>query len=357
MRRIRIGIVGLQFGRIIAERLRGDPGRRYFEIAAVCGNTPGKVAALSAELGVKGVTGLDALLGEPDIPVIGLFTGPEGRAELIRRIIRAGKDVITTKPFETDGEAAEAVLEEARLLGRLVYTNSPSPVLPQDLRLIGEWQAQFGLGRLLAARADTWISYREQADGSWYDDPARCPAAPIFRLGVYPLYDLLRLMGRVEKISAVSSRVFTGRPTADQAQIGLRFEGGALANVFASFCLNDGQRVRHSLILNYENGTVYRNMPLPDVARDGAIGNGMTRLSLIVPEGSGSRIAAEASFPGQTGDYEWEAIYRHLTGERRMDCPAGLIVDGIRIMRRMGDAERSGRWETVAGREINTSEV
>jgi hypothetical protein len=50
------------------------------------------------------------LIADPNIPVIGLYTGPVGRAALIHRIIEAGKDVMTTKPFELDSEAALAVM-------------------------------------------------------------------------------------------------------------------------------------------------------------------------------------------------------------------------------------------------------
>ena len=91
---------------------------------------------------------------------------------MIRRIVSAGKDVITTKPFELDPRAARGALEEAAALGRVVHLNSPRPRLAADLRQILRWQQQYELGRPVAARAETWCSYREQADGSWYDDPA-----------------------------------------------------------------------------------------------------------------------------------------------------------------------------------------
>ncbi len=40
--RVRIGVVGLQFGREIVNRLRAE-GSQWFEAAAICGNTPAKV--------------------------------------------------------------------------------------------------------------------------------------------------------------------------------------------------------------------------------------------------------------------------------------------------------------------------
>ena len=54
------------------------------------------IPPIAERLGVKAYTDLDELVADPDIPAIGLFTGPVGRADLVRRIIRAGKDVMMT---------------------------------------------------------------------------------------------------------------------------------------------------------------------------------------------------------------------------------------------------------------------
>ena len=118
-------------------------------------------------------TDLDKLLQNEEIPTIGLFTGPVGRAGLLDRIIEAGKDVITTKPFENDPAAATDVLEEAKRLGRVIHLNSPNPGLSPDLAAIQRWRNELDMGAPVAARADVWAHYREEADGSWYDDPAK----------------------------------------------------------------------------------------------------------------------------------------------------------------------------------------
>src|SRR5690606_1581322 len=92
---------------------------------------------------------------------------------------------MTTKPFEVDPDAAADVLAEAQRLGRFVHLNSPTPVMPVDLQQVLDWRDRFDLGRPVGCRLETYASYHEQADGSWLDDPERCPAAPIFRLGIY----------------------------------------------------------------------------------------------------------------------------------------------------------------------------
>lgn len=73
----------------------------------------------------------------------------------------------------------------------------------------------------LGARADIWASYREQADGTWYDDPQKCPVAPVFLLGIYLINDLIQLFGPVRDVQVLQSRLSTGRPTADNGQLSL----------------------------------------------------------------------------------------------------------------------------------------
>jgi len=327
-----IGIVGLNFGRLILEELKNGPAGRHFQLAAVCDLDAAKAGKQAALHGVKAFASLDELLADPAIPVIGLFTGPVGRADIIRRIIRAGKDVITTKPLEVDPEAGLEVLREARRLGRVVHLNSPGPVPPDDVARILSWVSEYGLGAPVGARADVWAHYREAADGTWYDDPARCPVAPVFRLGIYLLNDLIQLFGPVRDVRVLQSRLFTGRPTPDNGQLSLLFENGALGNIFASFCVNDGDHYRNTLTVNFENGTVYRNSG-PDRSGD------QSELSLVVNQGGRRTVAARAVVAGASGAYPW-AVFAHAVrgGKLENENTPEQIVAGLRVIRSMAAA-------------------
>ncbi|MGB2976078.1 MAG: HEAT repeat domain-containing protein, partial [Phycisphaerae bacterium] len=257
--RLRIGIVGLNFGRHILAQLRSGPAAGRFDVAAVCDLDAEKVRQYAGETGARACRDYAELLADPTIPAVGLFTPPAGRAELIRQALRAGKHVMTTKPFEVDVEAAAAILAEARAAGRIIHLNSPAPTLSPDLAQIRAWQSEYDLGRPVGCRAEVWADYRERADGTWYDDPRRCPVAPIFRLGIYLIHDVLLFFGAPQSVQVMHARVRTGRPTSDNAQLALRFRDGGLANIYASFCVGDGDSYRNGLTLNFERGTIYRN--------------------------------------------------------------------------------------------------
>lgn len=158
------------------------------------------------------------LLLDSEVEAVAAFTDPAGRAELLRKIIRSGKDVMTTKSFEADPEAARSVLSEAIELNRMIHLNSPSAETPPDIACILSWQSRFSLGRPVACHIQTYCSYRELPDGTWYEDPQKCPAAPFYRLGIYGLNDILYFFANPVQITLLQSKLFT----IDLLQIKLR---------------------------------------------------------------------------------------------------------------------------------------
>lgn len=334
-------VVGLNFGRHIVEQLTVDGGNAHVRLAGLCDMDRVKAEALSKAHGdVPVYDSLDAILADSAIQSVGLFTGPNGRAALLSKIIRAGKDVMTTKPFETDPDAAAAVLEEARSLGRVIHLNSPTPGLSPDLAVIQGWRGELDLGMPVAARADVWTHYREQANDSWYDDPVKCPVAPLFRIGIYLINDLVRIFGRARRVSAMGTRLFTGRPTADNGQLAIEFESGALATVFASFCVRDGDHYRNSMTLNFERGTVYRNVG-PERVGDGV------ELAAIVNDDvwQPRRVAAKLEITSNRhNDYDWAGFAAAARGEPGAPSyEPEHVVEPIRIVVAMAESERSGR--------------
>jgi len=337
-----IAIVGLGFGRLIVQNLQKPELRHLFRVTAVSDLDTDKATEVAAEIGVKALT-LEELLADPAYPIIGLFSGPAGRAELVRRCIRAGKDVMTTKPFERSSAAAKEVLAEAAQLGRIVHLNSPGPSLPADLACIREWQVRHDLGRPLAGDFSSWAHYSEKADGRWLDDPALCPVAPIFRLGIYMINDAIELFGAPEEVLVMSSRLFTGRPTPDHAQLGIRFQNGALCHMFASFCIRDGDWYRDSLTLNFERGTIYRNAGA--AGKEGAAAT----LSLIVEKDNKPFLAEKTRISLSSGHYQWENFHQAVLS-RQLPPPEmpEKVAAGLRVIEAMADAEKLGRPVKVA---------
>ncbi len=304
--RLRVVVVGLGFGQwLIEHELLAGEGARVCELVGVCDLDPHRTHEVAERYGVRAHPDIDAVLTDAEVDAVVLMVGPDGRGALVERAVAAGKPVMTTKPFETNSAAALAALTAARAAGIPVFMNSPTPTPEADIRVIEEWIDRLRLGRPVGYRGTTWCSYREQADGSWYDDPLRAPAAPLTRLGVYLIADVCRLLGPIDRVQVAESRLFTGRPTSDNAAVLLSHADGTIGTVFSSFCIDDGQPYRTSLELNFERGTVYRNV---------GPGTG-ERIHLAVSAMvDGERVVDERDVDRASG-YQWEVFARAARGE------------------------------------------
>lgn len=336
---IRLGLVGLNFGSTICRSLRAAPNLPV-RLTKICDLDAAKAEARAAEFGVPYVTDLDRLLGDPEIDAIGLYTGPNGRAELLGKIIRAGKDVMTTKPFERDAAAAVAVLREAGALGRVVHLNSPNMRPYGEMAVIKDWIDSGAIGRPTVAQASTWVYYgATPADGSWYDDPARCPLAPMYRIGIYCINNLLSVFGEPATVQVTHSRVETKRPTPDNASLTIGFKNGAIANVLASFvAASTHDRYRGGTVIGGTTGMIFHN--IGPAARNGSSGS---NLILSAEDRIEERVVTTHS-----GDYDWEFFAQRVRGEVAADVTTPEeVAAAIRVVAAMSEAERTGATTPV----------
>lgn len=337
---VTLGLVGLNFGRHICRELTSTPDLPV-RLVRVCDLDTAKAQAAAAEFGVATAPDLDALLADPEVETIGLYTGPNGRADLIRRIIRAGKDVMTTKPFEVDAAAALDVLREARERGRVVHLNSPNPRPYGEEAVIRAWVDAGAIGRPTIAQASVWVYYGPTpADGSWYDDPARCPLAPVFRLGIYPMNVLLNLFGEPVSVQAQHARVETGRPTPDNASLTIRFRDGGIVNIVASFVVGGPDYYKNSLTIGGTRGAIYYRTG-PNPREEGAAHE--------VVLSTDDRLERR-TVTVHAGGYDWAFFAERVRGLATADVTTPeQIVAAVRVVQAMREAERTGNEVPVPG--------
>jgi predicted dehydrogenase len=338
---VNVALIGLNFGGGIAHQLQANV--KSLKIVGACDQDMTKAVEVGSQLGTCVYDSFDAVLRDDAVEAVGLFTGPHGRAGLIAKALKAGKHVITTKPFELDVQAAARVLDEAERRNLVVHLNSPSPAPSRDLQIIRNWAEDHQLGRPLSLHVQTWAHYREEPNGSWYDDPQLCPAAPILRLGIYFLNDFAPLLGPPRRVFASQSRLFTKRPTADHAQASIEFKGGGLATVFSSFCTRDGEPYRDQVLLNFENGTIRRWMlrpHLPDMSHDSAV------LELT----TGGRVYGAQTEPGDySGCYQWDAFAQAIRSGQSVGLEyKARVLYGLRLLDSIRRSLDSGLPEPVS---------
>ncbi len=110
--RPRIGIIGA--GGIVASHLAAyrDAG---WDVAAICNRTLSKAEARAAEFAPRARVSdrPDAILSDPDIDVVDITPHPADRLSLIEAALRAGKHVLSQKPFVLDLDTGERLVRMA----------------------------------------------------------------------------------------------------------------------------------------------------------------------------------------------------------------------------------------------------
>ncbi len=108
-----IGLIGT--GGISEQHLTAYTNAGY-EVAALCNRTRSKAVDRREEFGLDDAaiyTDYEALLERDDIDVVDVTPHPENRTPILRAAIRAGKHVLSQKPFTVDVDEAEALVELA----------------------------------------------------------------------------------------------------------------------------------------------------------------------------------------------------------------------------------------------------
>ena len=169
----------------------------------------------------------------------------------------------------------------------------------------------------------------------------QCPAAPILRLGVYGLNDMLQFFGEPVEVQVMQTRHFTGRPTPDMARLCVKFADGAMLDTLDGWA-HQPMRGAQSMILYYENGTVYRNPPLSAEAMGGI--HPPTRLCLVHKSGDGTPTEEVSLQSGELSSfYAWKEFHQAVTTSVRPanETPDSAIVNVIRVLEAVARASRN----------------
>lgn len=339
MKPIKTGLLGLGFGAGLAEqKILNTENEKYIQLTCACDRARDRADRFAAKHRLKAYYTLEDMLKNADIDAVMVFTPPAGRAALMRQCLRAGKHILTTKPFELDHQAALDVLNEAREKKLTVHLNSPAPCSSGDLAQIRAWQQKFDLGMPVAAYWETYVSYHETADGKWFDDPVKCPGGPLFRLGIYGINELLAVFGKVDSVELASSRLFTGRPTPDNASLLIRFASGAIGQVFASFCIDDGTLYPAALTLHFQHGTI-RKMQLRPLGSPVFTEVKMSLQTVL----NGKIYEEDVTLPSasRSGEYDFASFQKTVCGEPVLEeIPPEIIAEGIRVIELMSEKIR-----------------
>ena len=194
---IDVGLIGFGLaGRAFhAQVIRATPGLRLAAIVQRSGNE-----AAEKYPDVRVVRSVGELLGISEIRVVVIATPNETHAPIARECLEAGRDAVVDKPFATTLAEAEALVDLAKKLGRLI-------TVYQNRRYDGDFQAMRQivadgvLGRIVRFETNYDRFRPELKAGAWRERSV--PGAGIlFDLAPHLIDHALVLFGLPEAVAA-----------------------------------------------------------------------------------------------------------------------------------------------------------
>lgn len=381
-RRLRLGMVGGGQGAFIGavHRIAARLDDRYELVAGCFSSTAERARASAAELGIDPARAYGTFAemaaaerARPDgIEVVSIVTPNHVHYPAARAFLEAGIHVICDKPLTTSLADAQALAELVARSGRvfvLTHNYTGYPMVRQARAMVEAGE----LGRIRVIQAEyaqDWLATplertgQKQAD--WRTDPARSgPAGCTGDIATHAINLACFIAGtELDALCAELSTFVDGRLLDDNAQMLLRFKGGARGGLWASQVAPGNENALRVRIYGEKAGLAWAQedpnyltfTPLgepPRLIRRAGAGAGpeaarVTRIPAGHPEGyleGFANIYSDAA----------EQILAALEG-RRPD-PAALLaptvqdgVAGVRFIEAAVDSSRRGGvWVSASG--------
>lgn len=249
---VRLGMVGGGQGAFIGavHRMAARLDGRYELLAGALSSDAERALGSAQELGLDPDRSYanfqDMIAGETarddGIEAVAIVTPNHLHFPVAKASLEAGLHVICDKPLTTAAADAEVLIELSQASGCILavtYNYSGTAMIRQarEMVLNGE------LGRIRVVQgeyAQDWMTQAIEAEGqkqaSWRTDPARSGAGGcIGDIGTHTYHLACFVTGlEAEQLCAELSTFVEGRQLDDNAQVMLRFKGGARGSIWAS---------------------------------------------------------------------------------------------------------------------------
>jgi predicted dehydrogenase len=226
---VRVGFLGAgTVARLHAAAIAETPG---IELAAVYDPRMERAEALAVAYGAEPVPAGRALIGHDRVDAVFVLTPTHAHVTSARECVDAGKHVLVEKPVDDDPAVIRDLDARARRVGRVVVPGHNYLHLPECTRLVR--QARDGrLGRVRALFITYTIAHPEELAAQY--------GGVLAEVMVHHAYLGLAILGRPDRVhGGACPPGWATLATDDQAWMTWEYSSGALAQMFASFAVDD----------------------------------------------------------------------------------------------------------------------
>lgn len=251
-RRIRLGMVGGGQGAFIGavHRLAARMDDQYEFVAGALASTPersiasGNELGLSADRNYRDFVGMAAAeMHRPDgIEAVSIVTPNHMHFPVAKTFLEAGINVICDKPLTTtlaEAQELQRLVKAKGLIFAVTYNYSGYPMIRQAREMVRA--GELGDIRLVHGEyPQDWLTTNLEATGQkqadWRTDPTRSGAGGcIGDIGTHTYQLACYVSGlELDQLLADLTSFVPGRKLDDDAQVMLRFKGGAKGGIWAS---------------------------------------------------------------------------------------------------------------------------
>jgi predicted dehydrogenase len=330
---------------------------RYQLVAGALSSDPARARASAEELGIAANRTYDNFESmakaesemDDGIDVVSIVTPNHVHYDAARAFLEAGIHVICDKPLTTDAAQARELANLAETKGLLfavTYNYSGYPMIRQAQELV----ASGALGDIRVIQVEypqDWLTTATENSGDnkqaeWRTDPTRAGSGGcIGDIGTHAYHLASYVTGlKLESLCAELTTFVDGRQLDDNAQIMLRFAGGARGLLWASQVAPGNENALHLRVYGSEGGLEWKQenpnqlwytpfaQPTQLITRSGSgasdRANGVSRIPAGHPEGY---LEGFANLYTAVAD-ALQALIEGSSPDEKIDFPT--VSDGVR---------------------------
>jgi predicted dehydrogenase len=254
MKAVGVGVIGC--GYISSAYLEAAKRFPILDIVALADAMPAAAAARAKEFGLRACS-VEALLADPAIEIVLNLTVPTAHVEVGLKAIAAGKHVHSEKPLGVNVAEARRLMEAAAAKA-LRLGCAPDTFLGGAHQTARQCVDQGMIGQPIGGTAFFMCPGHER----WHPNPGfyyLAGGGPMLDMGPYYVTDLVNLLGPVESVIGVATRLRSERLIASEPLKGTRIPVHVATHVTGALTFVSGAAVSVAMSFDVAN---HRHVPL-----------------------------------------------------------------------------------------------
>ncbi|MDZ4817071.1 MAG: Gfo/Idh/MocA family oxidoreductase [Verrucomicrobiota bacterium] len=285
----KVGIIGT--GAISGAYFDGLKLYSNIEVSACADLDTARAKSVAEKYGIAKACSVEELLADKEIQIVINLTIPKAHAPVNMQILNAGKHAYCEKPFATNKDEGQKVLDLAKLKNLFVGC-APDTYMGPGQQLARKLLDDGFIGQPIGGVCNMICHGHE----SWHPSPEfyyEVGGGPLFDMGPYYINALINLLGPVKRVTSSAQTSFAERTITSQPKHGKVVKVETPTHISAVLDFHNGCVISMLMTFDVWGST------LPNIELYGTGG------SMSIPDPNGTGGVVKLSRPGTDG---WHSV-------------------------------------------------